>query len=653
LGISNGRNVQGAPFFSGQKSGLPPQTIKPTDCEIVRNFLTLRGQLERIPGTTLYGTIIGSGRITWIDRLAFTWFAQRGTEIFLESGQDTGSFNNILDLTSDDPIVSDKYKLEMYMTNGTDFKVYNYAQASNRNLGLQSPISPTALNGADTNQITKGTNGSLNDQETYKCTFTYYDPANNIESPAVNVRPNESGLDSDLSAFDYWSIALGSGEDEFTIKATYLQTIFNNTYNGNSLIDTNATKIRVYVTGDGSSVRANIYRLYGEYTISGLTDINVTSEATGVLLPTDNIPAPSVIRQQESYFTRYGLQYTGFVGYKSIRFFRDSLFGFGASGVEYPGTVDQTYDSILYIHEPFQPDYVFDTREVACGDGQRGIGVAVLRDSALAIFKERSTYYLSGTSPDTYVVRVMDPRRGAVAVRTIQETPYGIFALDNAGVIQVDAIGPIPLVSEDIEDVIRTINFAAISTAYSGYDARDSRYYLAVPTEGSGTPNKTLVYKADDKTWSIIEGQEGGSISFGFSSVNEPRNIIGTNTNGRVLRFDQETVVDNIGTAINSEYLSGPFYGSDPGRKKKAKFLYITAESASDWTITIGIVPDFGQGEEYILENLNSNSLFSVYASSQADTTPNVGVFDESLWAANKLKSRLRFLCMVLVTVSR
>tara|TARA_R110000868_G_scaffold242882_7_gene498508 strand:- start:1886 stop:3934 length:2049 start_codon:yes stop_codon:yes gene_type:complete len=642
MGQTRDRALEGVEFFTGQKSGLPPKTLKPSDCEVVKNFLTNRRAVERVNGNEEYASIVGFGRISWLDSFSSRWLTQRGTDILLEDSENSGTFTSVITADSDDPLLSDKYRGEIYLTNGTDQKVYKVG-GSSRNIGLQSPISPTALNGADTAQIDDASGGGLTVGRTYKVTFTYYDEVNNIESPVVNIRPNADGLCSLTPAStNYWSVLIAGGNDMITIKAAYLATIFANTYNGTTLKESNALKIRVYMTG-GTGVNLNVFRKYADYTISGLVDINIIAETTGVLLPENNIPPVSKLRQQEKYFFVNATTPPSTVGesvYKSVRFFRDSLFGFGAKGLEY--SPDRSYDSILYIHEPFQPDYVFDTREVSRGDGQEGVGVAVLRDSVLIILKKGSTYYLSGTSPDTYVVRVMDPRRGALSAGTIQESPFGVFALDRAGVVLIDAIGPVKIISDEVEDIIRTINLTAIDTAYSGYDTKESRYYLAIPTDGASTPNKTLVYKADERSWSVLSGQEGACIAFGFSSTGESRSLSGQAIGGRIVRFDENTNVTNLGTAITSEYLSGPFYCGDPTKKKKAKFVYITAESAADWTIDIDIVPDFGQTQQFSLADINSNGAYSVYASSLTDSGVRVGIFDESFWSGATIKKQLK-----------
>lgn len=652
---TNDRVLESAPFFTGQKSGLPPQTLKATDCEVVKNLLPKRGILAKAFGDSTYAVVGTSGRIHWLEKIQNRWLVQRGVGLHLETSEDSAVFADIGVSLTDTIPQSDFYRGELYLFNGTDQKFYSVDNGL-KNLGLQTPISPTALDATSTAQIVKGTGGSLNDESVYKVTFTYYDPITNTESLPVNVRPNAYGLcPAGLESVNYWSVSLGTGEDDFTIKATYLATVFAATFNGTTLRDTaRATKIRVYMTGSSTSVSANIFRLKTELDITGLADIAVTTEATGVILTQDTPAPPDKLRQQEAYaYKKNGSVTSSYsvpanVGasiIKSGRFYKDTLFSFGHKGVQFPegSSTPQSYDSILLIHEPFQPEYIFDTREVGNGDGQEGTAVALLRDSVVVLLKERSTYYLSGSSVDNYVVSLMDPRRGAVSANTVKETPYGVIALDRSGVIMIDAVGPSKLISEDIEDVIESINFEAISTAYSAYDAKESRYYLALPVEGSSTPNKTIVYKADEKNWSILEGQEGASMRFQVSSTNQSRTLIGSAVTGRLARADIESAVTiGDGAAIDMEYFSGPFYGGDPTRKKKAKFVYITAESNTDFDIDIEVVPDFGQSQSQVISGINSNSIYSLWAASLLDSGVNVGVWDQSLWSAARIRKQLK-----------
>jgi hypothetical protein len=142
--------------------------------------------------------------------------------------------------------------------------------------------------------------------------------------------------------------------------------------------------------------------------------------------------------------------------------------------------------------------------------------------------------------------------------------------------------------------------------------------------------------------WSVASGAEGYSMLFCTNSDNTEKHLIGSYSNGRLLSFSDETVVTANGSIITSEYLSGPFYGGDPTRKKKAKFVYITAESNTDWDFDLDVVPDFGQGEAFSLTGLNSSSLYSVWAASLADSGALVGVFDESLFSAAKVRKQVK-----------
>lgn len=652
MGATKDRVLEQAPFFSGQKSGLPPKTLKATDCETVQNFVLKNGTLERISGTTVYANIGGSGRVHWIQKTRNTWFAQRGTSVYSEVGEGSGTFSAVSGSVSDIALRSDLYRDELFLVNGTDMKFISTGGGTLKNIGLQAPISAAALNSTEgTDCSTPGAPAGTFSAGVYKITLTLYDPITNTESPGLNVRPDTYGLTTDLTP-DSWSITFGAS-DSLLISQTFIDNMYANTYNSTALIDsTRATHIRVYTTGISTGVNANVFRLAKTVVKPTSGGISVTDPATGVLLPVNNIPPPNILRAREDFYNRIGIDFSPMSSvYTHCRFFRDSLFGIGprgtqlldaVSGVSSSSSNSQNYDSILYIHEPFQPDYVFDTREISNGDGQRTTAVAILRDSVLLIYKERSIYYLSGTSPDNYVVRVMDTRRGTVSAGTVQETPYGVFALDRAGVTLTADVGPAELVSEDIEDIIDSINFDSASTMYSGYDAKNERYYLSVPVDSANTPNKTLVYRIKEKAWSVCEGQEGASIHFGVASDYTSRFLIGGINNGTLYRFDANTAVTNNGSAFYSSYLSGPFYCGDSTRKKKAKFVYITAESATNWTIDIDIVPDFGQGQAFSLTGINSSSLYSIYAASQADSTSGVGVFDESLWSASRVRKQIK-----------
>lgn len=650
------RLVQTISAFKGQNSGLTPDAVSPDYAARVKNMTSDRGFLKKINGRSLYGTLSGSGQISLLEYFSFFWLAQRGTTLFKEDSVASKTFSSLKTLLSSAKLFAARWKNAIYFANGRDLFFYNFDLGKVKQLGMYPP------NGTVSNaDISAAAGGSLTDGGAYKYTITYFDPDTQTESPAVNSRPSSYGLfvQDPFSTSDYkpsfWSISITAPNQTAKIAFAALNAIFGAT--GDVARDDRQTHFKVYRTTAGGTV----FRQVGNPTsissfILAASDYSDGSadSSLGIPLQTDGAgPPPRFERINEAINTFKGLGLTinssTVRTYIHMREFKDSLLGFGAYGIGVSSATESAafpaYKSILYIHDTFLPDYVFTTRDVADGDGQLPTGVATIKDNTVLLFKEASTYYLSGTNVRNYEVRPLDTKRGCVATGSIQETPYGVICLDRSGVILFDGLGtPTEISHPAVEDEIRNINFNAIDTVYSFYDRDNSIYYLALPVDGSTKPNRTLIYNAKHETWTVSEGLEGYSANIGIDPSKNVVTLVGDSVNqDKILDWSSESAVLDVSKSIESEYLSPIIYMGDPSVKKRARFLYIFAESNQDWTIDIGILPDFGQyNGENTLEGINSASNYAVWASSLLDSGANVGVFDSSNWSGTKVRKMIK-----------
>jgi hypothetical protein len=653
------RSVQIISGFRGQSSGTTPDSVEADLAERIKNMVPIRRGLTKVNGRSVYGTLAGNGNITMLEYYSSpvsNWIAQQGTDLLKEATQGSGTFASFHTLDDDATLRATRWKDAIYFANGTDLVFFNGnlgASGKTKRLGMYPPLGTVQ---ASDSSVVNG--GSLTDASVYRWTITYYDPDTDTESPAVNSRPAANGLfvqdpyDDSVWAPEYWEETTATPNLTGRIAFSALNAIFSAT--GDKARDARQTHFKLYRTTAGGT----IFRQVGDIRniasfIAAAVDLDDgTADSTlGVVLQTADASPPPRLDRTRAAFDDEGLSFVDstFRTYVQMREFKDSLFGFGAYGPGVQSTSDEAnsfspYKSILYIHDAFIPDYVFTTRDVADGDGQLPTGLAVLKDNTLLLFKESSTYYLSGTNVRNYEVRPLDTRRGAVATGSIQETPYGVLCLDRSGVILFDGLGVGKEVSDSyVEDEIRNINFSAINTTYSFYDRDESIYYLSIPVDGSTKPNRTLIYNVKDGAWTFSEGLEGYSAGIGIVD-SEKKILIGDSVNtDKILDWSSETNVLDVAKSIESEYLSSILYMGDASVKKKAKFLWITAESNTEWTVDIGILPDFGQGNgEFTLENINSASSYAVYAASLLDDGVNVGVFDTSIWSGAKVRKILK-----------
>lgn len=338
-------------------------------------------------------------------------------------------------------------------------------------------------------------------------------------------------------------------------------------------------------------------------------------------------------------------------GYKTFRktsIFRDQLFGFGSTSIgvpitpynvftfggEYPLTGTQfNEDSILHGSEVYQPDYFPYLWEVGRGDGQTAIGTAVLGDTALLLFKEKSTYYLSGSSPSDFVVRILDTNKGCVNESTIQETPNGVICLDRTGFVLFNKIGQGERISTDIQDVIDSILFTHSSTFYSFYDPKEQRYSCAVVVPGGETPNLTLTLDLLTMQWTTDSNIIGLSRMADTDSNGEYVEIVGGKESGRLINMANEEVPTFLANPIYATWTSGALSFGDDQHKKKMRWVYLKVQAHGDWSITLQVIPDFDEAKVYSI-GVNYSSVQNTWYTSDASTDGTL-IWDEGTWATD------------------
>lgn len=415
---------------------------------------------------------------------------------------------------------------------------------------------------------------------------------------------------------------------------------------------------RVPLVNASSSQDGNYIIDIAEFISDNQAFIDNTAEASlpAVLLPTNNSPPPTIERFRRAFqymkdFNNPALEANGIVegdfdeskysGFRHIRLFRDQLFGIGArsegfvlkEGLDLPEffpPVLNPFADILFGSEVYQPDYFPYIWEVGRGDGQTAIGLGVLGDTALLLFKEKSTYYLSGSSPSDFVVRILDTNKGCVNESTIQETPIGVICLDRTGFVLFNKIGQGERISTDIQDVIDSILFPYSSSFYSWYDPKDQRYYCAVVIPGSQTPNLTLCLDLESMQWTTDTSLVGLSRLADTDSDGEYVELIGSKTNGRLVDLSNEEIPTFQDGAIYSSWTSGVLSFGDDQHKKKMRWLYLKVKAAGDWTVTIEIVPDFREDRKFTITVNYSSEQETWFAS---DGTGGTLYWDEGVWA--------------------
>jgi hypothetical protein len=711
-----------AQAFKGQKSSLPIESYGIDSAETIQNFYLHHGQLNKSPGCATYADVspTATGGLLSLHVFKDILISQRATTLaaatYTTYWSDSGVFHDVLTITSAKRLFSTFWRDRLYLTNTRDVFYLPYSDGTGVSIstsvwpiGLDPPATALSLSA-----ISNASSGNVENTDHYYM-IALYDQLTNTESPCAGALPTADGIyelspDAFLGPIPTLLAAPGSAK-KVRIAAAALKTYINTAA---ALSGNRATHFIVYRskpklgTGlydsffrvplkDGSIYDGNVLIPIAALggvdpaiipgTIGDFIDNTADASLPTVSPPENNSPPPTPSRMLASLTAaqaNYGASETwtlaNYSGFRHMRFFRDQLFGVGAHSYGYTvtqnislgfdisqkvtGRITQFRD-LLHGSEVYQPDYWPYRWEIGKGDAQEAIGLGVLGDVALLIFKEGSAYYLSGSSPDNFVVRIMDTQKGCVHQGTIQETSSGVITLDRSGFVLWNKIGQGERISDHIHDVVETINFQAAERFYSCYDNRLNIYRCSVAGPGAplvngvAVPNLTFVLDLDAMEWSLEQGGEGlARVQFFLNSnnittisaeqagvpsqvdVGRKYDFVASSSTGRILDYSDPTNVTNQGTAIEGIWTSGTINFGDDQHKKRMNWIYLRAKSISGWKINVEVIPDYDESRKYVLTDwdvLSSQSQW--YASDIAtdgsllwdDGTGNVG----GTWASS------------------
>ena len=174
-------------------------------------------------------------------------------------------------------------------------------------------------------------------------------------------------------------------------------------------------------------------------------------------------------------------------------------------------------------------DILGNSIRVGGGDGDPITALLPWYGFKLIVFKERSVWVVD-TDPSQEVadweVRLINNRVGCVSHQTAQQVGPDVYFLSRDGVrsmstieagAQTDVSSPL---SAPINDYIERITKGSVDRSCAVY--YKNRYFLSVPLDGATTPDTTLVFNAEQGSWS------------GFWVGWEPRSFVVTAFSGKI-----------------------------------------------------------------------------------------------------------------------
>ncbi len=154
-------------------------------------------------------------------------------------------------------------------------------------------------------------------------------------------------------------------------------------------------------------------------------------------------------------------------------------------------------------------DLLGNSIRVGSGDGDPITALLPWFEFRILVFKERSVWSVDANPAQDvadWEIKLINNRTGCIAHQTAQQVGPDVFFLSRDGVrslstieagAQTDISSPI---SAPINDYIERINKAHISKSCAVY--YKNRYMLSVPLDSATEPDTTLVFNAEQKSWS-------------------------------------------------------------------------------------------------------------------------------------------------------
>jgi hypothetical protein len=649
--------------FTGQKSAIASGLLQPTDAERILNFTTRRGRLRKFWGASVYANPeFGNGfGVTWIDRFRQRWFFQRGDFIGRETGETSKQFDHVGSFIQGDTtrVRSEKWRDRLYMVNSVENKFFEERPLQDppyafQNIGIFPPGNNRniVINsfGDTQNPILQVTPEFDEDGELsgiWQYTFTWFDARTNTESMASDSIIGTDGLWTPRHIGDPL-VGFGDGSAQNTARVNIALA---------KALGFDADRVTHWIlyrrpVSDGINPDDDYKRVMTSESVdSDLFDIPELipiateevfdyGEAVSSVLNEGNSPPPSgrFLRSQDINDSS-DVRITGPYGPKFIRRHNDQIWLFGVSLpiVEQSGNgfvTTKIVSGVAYASAVSNPDYYLYTYDIGYADDQKDTGIAKHRNT-LMFFKEKSIYYLDGTNPENYAVRELDNKRGAVSPGSIQETPIGVIGLAADGFILVDSASPAKLISEEIEDEIRQINFTQSEKIISSYDIQEGKYECHAPMRSSMNANKVFIYDVNTKSWDFRDKAVGASSAFSLDSNKRRVGLVGDQQSSRLYDVADESVVTFNGQKITGKWSSRQFDFGEPDKQKRLVSMRIKARCAGKFLLDIDVIMDEGQQQTYSLREIDSETIFSTWAESQDDSDGDELVLDEGQYAAD------------------
>jgi hypothetical protein len=237
--------------------------------------------------------------------------------------------------------------------------------------------------------------------------------------------------------------------------------------------------------------------------------------------------------------------------------------------------------------------------QVSPGDGEKITALKTLflplnNEEVLVIFKENSTYILSGDDADTFTLQKISDEFGAVSHQSVILVGNELMFLSKEGVTSLSTAtnqGNITtgFLSDRIRPQIDTLNRSVLLASFAVHLRNRQEVWWFV-ADGSATQNQTvLVYNYGiNRAWSRRTGisaasgvaMNGNLYTGNYSGVVQQQ-LKGNNYNGQAIAWTYRTGFQNF---------------TEPRLRKRIKDIELFLKQISNVTVTVNMYWDFKRG---------------------------------------------------------
>ena len=216
--------------------------------------------------------------------------------------------------------------------------------------------------------------------------------------------------------------------------------------------------------------------------------------------------------------------------------------------------------------------------------------------TTLGIWKPNSTWALSGTGPDTFVLTEVSSQYGLISSRAVCVWNQNCWFLDRKGICQFNGAN-VEIISTKVEPYFQRMNVqAAVTQAVMIHVKERNEVWTAIPIDGSSVNNLIVVFDYVANAWTTRTCPPGTMTALALltQGQNKQTPYFGTST-GIIGTFGNSFIGDNgaaFTSLIKSRFIDD--LGQSVTKLYRRLFLDATVPQGSTYNIAVNFYADKG-----------------------------------------------------------